>query len=520
MKLLNKITYFLFILIFAASCETDEDVLYSLDYVQAPSNVSASFDISQDNTGRVQIYPEAEGATKFMVTFGDTENEEPTEYGVNEEINHNYGEGAFTVEITAIGITGLTANFEQEITVSYRAPENLLVTIEEDELDPRNISVSATADFATVMNIYFGEIQNDRPVIVLPGEVATNTYDEPGDYIIRVVAKSAGSASNEFSDTITISEASDPLTLPITFESPTINYEFEDFGNVSSELVNNPDPSGINTSDWVAQSTKPTNAESWGGTFLTLGSPIDFSINKIFKVKVWSPKSGAQVKLKVENLTDENIASEIDAFTTVSDEWEELSFDFSSINTQNDYQKVVIFFDFDNPGDDATYYFDDIRLTSGDLPETMSIEDFEGTAPSFTVFGNIADIQLIPNPDQSGVNTTATVAQLTKSDGSETWAGAYFELESPLDLDNYSKIKVKTWSPKSGIVVKVKLENQDVSVEYEVDAVNTSENSWEELVYDFSGAPQADYVRLVIFFDFGNPGDDTVYYFDEYELTN
>jgi len=31
-------------------------------------------------------------------------------------------------------------------------------------------------------------------------------------------------------------------------------------------------------------------------------------------------------------------------------------------------------------------------------------------------------------------------------------------------------------------------------------------------VYDFSGAPVADYVKVVIFFDFGNPGDDTIYY--------
>lgn len=520
MKLLNKITLFLFILFFAASCETDEDILYSLDYLKAPSNVSASFEISQDNTGLVTIYPEAEGATKFLITFGDTDNEEASEYGINEEITHNYGEGIFTVDITAVGITGLTASYQQEITVSYRAPENLVVTIEEDELDPRIISVSATADFATVMNIYFGEIQNDRPVIALPGEVVSNTYEEPGDYIIRVVAKSAGAATTEFSDTITISEASDPVTLPITFESPTVNYEFEDFGELASEVINNPDPSGINTSSWVAQSTKPVGSETWAGTFLTLNSPIDFSVNKTFKVKVWSPKSGVLVKLKVENLTDGNIASEVDAFTTVSDQWEELSFDFSAIDTENDYQKIVIFFDFNNPGDDATYYFDDIRLVSDNLPATLSIEDFEGTAPEFTVFGNIADIEVISNPDQSGVNTTAKVAQLTKSAGSETWAGAYFELDSPLDLDNYSKIKVKTWSPKSGIVVKAKLENQDVSVEYEVDATNTSENAWEELVYDFSGAPEADYVRVVIFFDFGNPGDDSVYYFDEFELTN
>ena len=39
-------------------------------------------------------------------------------------------------------------------------------------------------------------------------------------------------------------------------------------------------------------------------------------------------------------------------------------------------------------------------------------------------------------------------------------------------------------------------------------------------VYDFSGAPAADYVKVVIFFDFGNAGDDSVYYYDELGLTN
>jgi hypothetical protein len=100
------------------------------------------------------------------------------------------------------------------------------------------------------------------------------------------------------------------------------------------------------------------------------------------------------------------------------------------------------------------------------------------------------------------------------------WAGTFFEVEEPLDLDTYSTISVKTWSPKSGITVRLKLENQDVSVFYETDATTTVANSWEELTYDFSAAPAGDYIRVVIFFDFDVPGDDSVYYFDEYALTN
>ncbi len=520
MNILKNIIAFLILLAAVVSCEKDRDISYSFDYIPAPSNVTAVFDIAQDNSGMVTIIPAAEGATKFMVKFGDAAEETPTEYDLNEVITHTYTEGTYNVEITAVGITGLTTVFTQEINVTFKAPENLVVTIEEDNMNPSIISVSATADFATIMEIYFGYVEDEEPVTVLPGEAATHTYEEPGDYIIRVIAKSGGSATTEFSDTITISGANEPVNLPIDFESDTVNYAFEDFGNVTTEVIDNPDASGINTSARVAKLNKPENAETWGGTFLTLENPIDFSTNKLFKVKVWSPKTGITVKLKVENLTDGEIGAEVDALTTVDNQWEELSYDFSDIDTNNDYQKVVIFFDFNNAGDNSDYYFDDIRLVPASLPSTLMIEDFEGTAPTFTVFGNIADTEVLANPDQSGVNTTATVAKLTKSSGSETWAGTFFELESALDLENYSKIKVRTWSPKSGITVKLKLENDDVSSEFEVDMTTTTSNAWEELEYDFSEAPAADYVRVVIFFDFGNAGDDSEYYFDELELTN
>jgi len=363
MNQLKKITVLLVIILFAISCKKDVNDLSALDKVNAPSNVTAMFDITQDNSGLITILPNAEGATKYMVTFGDTIDETPTEYGLNETITHTYTEGVYNVGITAVGITGLTAKFEQEINVTFKAPENLVVTIVQDETNPLKFSVSAKADFATIMDIYFGDVENEEPVHALPEEVVEHTYSDPGDYIIRVIAKSAGAAITEYSDTITISPASDPVNLPIDFESFTVNYAFSDFGNVVSAVVDNPDQSGINTSAKVAQSTKPSDAQTWGGTFLTLENPIDFSTKKIFKVKVWSPKAGAVVKLKVENLTDGDISAEVDAVTTVANEWEELTYDFSFIDTGNDYQKVVIFFDFNNPGDDATYYFDDITLT-------------------------------------------------------------------------------------------------------------------------------------------------------------
>ena len=363
MKILKNILSLVLLLGIVSACQKN-DPTYNLNSVQAPSNLEIMFDVTQDNTGLVTILPTAEGVTSYKVLFGDMgDTEIPSAYALGEPITHNYAEGNYNVKVTAVGLSGLTTQAEQALTVSFKAPENLEVTITPDEINPSIIAVSATADFATLMDVYFGDVDNEVPISVLPGEVAQHTYTEPGDYEIKVIAKGAGAATTEYTETITISEASDPVVLPIDFESFTINYTFEDFGSVVSDVIDNPDASGINTSAKVGHSLKPAGAETWGGSFLTLGSPIDFSAGKQFKMKVWSPKSGAIVKLKLENLTDGDISYEMDATTTTSNEWEELVYDFSGVDDSQEYQKVVVFFDFDNVGDDSDYYFDDIKLT-------------------------------------------------------------------------------------------------------------------------------------------------------------
>ena len=171
-------------------------------------------------------------------------------------------------------------------------------------------------------------------------------------------------------------------------------------------------------------------------------------------------------------------------------------------------------------GDGSVYYYDEINLVNDSgVVASLTFQDFEGAAPTITPFGSAA-AAIISNPDASGVNTTATVVEFTKPTGAQTWAGATLDVTTPLDFATYSKISVNTWSPKVGAVVKVKIENADASITHEIDVNTTVANSWEELTYDFSAAPTADYVKVVVFFDFGNGGDDTVYYYDELKLTN
>ena len=82
-------------------------------------------------------------------------------------------------------------------------------------------------------------------------------------------------------------------------------------------------------------------------------------------MKVYSPRIGAKVLLKVENQTNGGLNFEKEVLTTTANAWEELTFDFSAINTANSYQKIVLIFDLGTPGDGSanfTWLFDDIKL--------------------------------------------------------------------------------------------------------------------------------------------------------------
>ena len=506
-------------LVFFVSCDEDINDLSFIDSVVAPSDVLANFQIAQDNSGLVTITPNATGATSYNIKLGVDELE-PVSIKQGESVENTYVEGVYTVELEAVGLSGLKTVATQELVVSFRAPENLEVTAEIDGSNPFILNVSAVADFAASFNVFFDTSDEDEePTMLALGETVSFEYPGVGDYTIRVVALSGGFETTEVTQVITIEK---PTELPIDFEIFDASV-FNGFGGASNAIIDNPDPNG-NDSAKVAQIIKDA-PEVWAGNVIELSAPLDFSTKKIIKMNVWSPRPGGKVLLKLENLTDANIFFEKEVTTIGNSTWEEVSFDLSEIDTGNSYQKIVLFFDFGTVGDgssDWTFYIDNIKQafpSTGTFAKLM-IEDFEG-APALLPFGNAAAEVITLDDLPSGLgNVTANVAQLTKPTGAEVWAGVTRELDTPLDLDAFSNISVKTWSPKIGAVVKVKIENADASTTFEVDMNTTIMNAWEELVYDFSAAPAADYVKVVIFFDFDVAGDDSVYYFDDIQLIN
>lgn len=523
MKQFTYIIGFLSIFLALQGCTEDERDTGFTDNLAVPSNLSLDVQLAQDNSGTVTLTPSGNGTSLFKIDFGDGSDIEEVAPGSSSE--HVYAEGTFTAILTAFNLNGDSAETTQSVTVSFFPPENLVVTITPVSGDNFSRNVSAEADFAVGFVVFFGDVADEQGTPLMLEETITHTYPDVGTYELRVVALSGGSETIEVTETVVIDN---PINLPIDFESTTISYAFSDFGGAQSAVIDNPDPSGVNTSAKVAEFFKEVDAEVFAGTVLGLGEPIDFSEFQGFNIDSWSPAAGLTVKLKLENLDDPNISTEIDAVTTVANEWETLFFDFSSEDLTQEYSKVVIFYDFGNVGTGTTFYYDNITLAAGGGggggdPVELPL-DFEDPDLDYGLVGfEGAESEVLPNPDQTGVNTSATVVRSIKTEGAQFFAGTLIGLDTPIDFSATERISIKTWSPKAGIPIRLKLENNDGSQFVELDVNTTVTDQWEELVWDFSGNTAGiEFTKVVVFFEFidGVSGDGSTYYFDDVQLDN
>lgn len=175
------------------------------------------------------------------------------------------------------------------------------------------------------------------------------------------------------------------------------------------ELVDNPDPNGINTSTKVGKATeKSTSGQPWQGMYTDLAAPIHFGADKLIKMKLWSPQV-ASVTMKLERpLTPGAPTSgDLTVANTKANEWEELTWDFSQtpITDDGEYARITLIFDINNiPAEDVIYYFDDIQLSAG------------GCGPT-SLFGGPEkprDLTVSPNPvtDVLHIDDLGNVARL------------------------------------------------------------------------------------------------------------
>ena len=102
-----------------------------------------------------------------------------------------------------------------------------------------------------------------------------------------------------------------------------------------------------------------------GKVLLIQVEPINFSINgSVFTLDVYTSSINTPVLLKLE-APDAGVFIEQLQFTSTSDNWEQLTYDFGDSLTDNLYTKVVLFFAFapENYGtqiETSTFYVDNI----------------------------------------------------------------------------------------------------------------------------------------------------------------
>ena len=506
MKKLLKLKFVLASLFFLfVACE--EEDFSDADYtVFPPDNVSAHFVISQDNTGTVVITPQGNGALKFDVNPGNG-GEAVTGLNPGASTQQVYAEGTYTVGIKAHGYNNLVNEVDIPLEVTFRAPENLEVTLVKDAL---KLTVSATADYATYFTVDFGNGQD--PVDLQKDKDVSFTYDNSGDYDIKVTALSGGNATTVYEETVTMSA---PTLLPVGFETFDKSTLIS-FGGAGHEIIDNPDASGLNTTAKVVKVVKNAG-EVWAGSVLQLTNPIDISAKDQVKMKIWAPKVGAKITMKLENISDGAINSgEFTVSTTKSKTWEELTWDFSDIDKTPEFRKVVFFYELGTVGaggDDWTFYVDDfkqaVKPVIGFDPGS-SIADFE-VLPTLSGFDGGAQ-EIIDNPDKNG-NSSDKVLKLVKNAG-QTWAGHKLTYADVYDMSKEGKLRLKIWSPRAGLKLTAKFENDvpwpGVKGTAEVIGTTTKASEWEEMILDFSDVvfeAGNNWTNLVLFIDNGTMGD-------------
>lgn len=363
-----KLSYFaILILIVAAGCTKEEGISDDLSFLNTATsgNLAKIFDISNDNSGNVKITPTGDGVTSYTVNFGHGTGASASAVVMpGGYATHVYPEGNYTVSIVSKDIAGKETTTNYPLQVTYRAPEDLTIKISPDT------KVSATAKYAKSFLVYYGDVPNEvgTPMAIgqtLPAHIYPVGTATP--YEVRVVALSGGAATTTATKAL--------FGLPITFESPAVNYFFGTFGGVNFSTVDNPAPGGLNTSAKVGRYVKPNGAETWSGTYSPMNISINFAHGNKIKVLVYNPDAaniGKKLNMELEwgiggTGAPGNGVAVLKVPITTSGAWEELVFDFSTIaaipNTAR-FEQMVLRFNDSASGAGETIYVDNIRITN------------------------------------------------------------------------------------------------------------------------------------------------------------
>ena len=412
MKKIRTFYKALLILIVISSCK-DETNLEFLNDVALPSNIGVNFIVTQDNTGLVTITPFAEGATSFDIDFGDGSESENFENG--ESTQHVYPEGNYMVGVVATNLIGESAEISQELVISFQAPRNLEVSIENDVAVSRKVNITATAEFAATFEFYSGEDGIVQPVATGNiGDEISYDYAAPGIYAVKVVAKGGAIETTEYAEDFEVTE----ILAPITRAHSPPGRSPEDVISMYSDQYQQTTVDSYTTS-WSVVALQEEVAIEGNQTLvyrdlayagiITEAAPINAAAMEMVHFDVWSTNVNAfKIKFVDFNGTGYNGGTdniEFEVSNTIDQEGEWVSFDlplsdFTDVPFSDINQTVISADPVGTVFIDNLYFykaasgpsFDDGLLTNGDFENgsdswIVGVDD-SSPAPVVTTNGN------------------------------------------------------------------------------------------------------------------------------------
>jgi hypothetical protein len=536
---MKKIQYIisLFVLAITFGCVEDSSSV-DIDSIAAPTNISALTTVTQDNTGKVTFLPKGDGVSRFEIVYGDG----TTELGyVNPgaTVTHVYKEGVYQAKIIGTTLNGKRTEVIQEVVVSFKAPENLVVTITNDLTVSNKVTVTAKADYALFYDVYFGETGKPNPISANNGESVSYTYQASGVYTIRVVAKSAAVKTTEKSQEFTASTVNKPATSAATPPNRQATDVISIYSSKYADVAGTnyfPDwgqaGQGSSWAEFDLNGDKMLNYINLSYQGIQFGSSVDVSNMEFIHMDVWTADL-QKLETYLISLTngEKPVVKDL-----VAGQWNAIDIPISAFTSQGLTVADIFQLKFvGTPWAKGTVFIDNIYFYK--TPSASQIIalplDFESSAITYAWSGfGASDFGPIPasvitNPNQSGINVSNKVVKIEKLSGAQVWAGASLNLDSKVDFTKGTNIKVSVWSPKVGAKILYKMEdstspkdgNGNPTINVEVEATTTVANAWEVLTFDlnssgsFSSANSYD--RVILFPDFGVAGSGTTYYFDD-----
>lgn len=214
----------------------------------------------------------------------------------------------------------------------------------------------------------------------------------------------------------------------LDFETAATSTTFQYFSSslepTLTEVIANPDPTGINTSAMVSNFKKTVDGALWAGAFSNPNPSIPINLGTATEIcmKVWFSNPGA-VALKLEaggNPPNWILAQDVTETAT----WTEICFDISANSIEapatpavgNIYTTLTLFFDWQIAETvDQTFYFDDVVIIGGssdpvDVTLAVDMNNYAGSFTTVYMSGTFNDWSADSNP-------------MSDDDGDGVWTG-------------------------------------------------------------------------------------------------